>query len=473
MRTKKAFDLLFVSLFCFWAYCLMPLFSWAACTGSSPNWISTADYSSVKSCVSQAAPGDVITVSGNATWTSTLEVTRGVQLIGSGNPTITGGLTLIYWIPNAAAQTVHDTLTISGFTFDANNSSLGGAGIIRVYNNSTYGHVNLIVTNNTIRNASRSARGLYLGGAVWGVASSNIFDRIPILFGIYGNDFNSWNNLTQAYGVAENFYVEDNTIQFSSSFPSGYSGWTESGQGGRVVVRYNTWDYTNADAPGEFWDIHGLQTPLIANPPESCQNYSTMVSEYYGNKIINQVGAYRWMAHRGGWMLMFNNTLAGNTSPYNGITQYYCNSCQQMGSFNQKADNTYAWRNLANGTEKPLTVYSPGAAPYGCASDPIIENADFFNYNAIFNGSTGVGCGPLAARPSTCTTGVAYWATNQSCSDLSGMVGKNPIMPISGTLYKCTATNTWTAYYTPYQYPHPMRESSTPTAISAPRNLRY
>jgi len=36
------------------------------------------------------------------------------------------------------------------------------------------------------------------------------------------------------------------------------------------------------------------------------------------------------------------------------------------------------------------------------------------------------------------------------------MVGKNPTTPISGTLYKCTATNTWTAYYTPYAYPHPL-----------------
>lgn len=69
----------------------------------------------------------------------------------------------------------------------------------------------------------------------------------------------------------------------------------------------------------------------------------------------------------------------------------------------------------------------------------------------------GVGCGTLASRPATCTTGVGYWATNQSCSDLTGLVGKSPTTPISGTLYKCTATDTWTSYYTPYTYPHPLR----------------
>jgi hypothetical protein len=31
----------------------------------------------------------------------------------------------------------------------------------------------------------------------------------------------------------------------------------------------------------------------------------------------------------------------------------------------------------------------------------------------------------------------------------------------SGLLYKCTATDTWTLYYTPYTYPHPL---VTPTS---------
>jgi hypothetical protein len=31
----------------------------------------------------------------------------------------------------------------------------------------------------------------------------------------------------------------------------------------------------------------------------------------------------------------------------------------------------------------------------------------------------------------------------------------------SGVLYKCTAPNTWTLYYTPYTYPHPLQTSSS------------
>ncbi|MDP3996220.1 MAG: LamG-like jellyroll fold domain-containing protein [bacterium] len=96
-------------------------------------------------------------------------------------------------------------------------------------------------------------------------------------------------------------------------------------------------------------------------------------------------------------------------------------------------------------------------------STSIAENVDFFTQRiGIFDGSGlasnggGVGAGTLANRPSTCTVGVGYWATNQT-SILADVVGDNPTTSISGTLFKCTAPNTWTAYYTPFTYPHPVR----------------
>jgi hypothetical protein len=81
-----------------------------------------------------------------------------------------------------------------------------------------------------------------------------------------------------------------------------------------------------------------------------------------------------------------------------------------------------------------------------------------------FTGATGVGSGVLASRPSTCTTGVAYWATDQGNWNNSGSGGQ-------GELFKCTATNTWTLSYTPYTYPHPLTGGGA-TGPASPNSLQ-
>jgi hypothetical protein len=75
-----------------------------------------------------------------------------------------------------------------------------------------------------------------------------------------------------------------------------------------------------------------------------------------------------------------------------------------------------------------------------------------------FDGTVGTGFGPLSLRPSTCTPGVAYWAYDQGGWNMSPLTYTYPQGGMSftqGQLYKCTAVNTWTIYYTPYTYPHP------------------
>ena len=105
---------------------------------------------------------------------------------------------------------------------------------------------------------------------------------------------------------------------------------------------------------------------------------------------------------------------------------------------------TYSWSNsFGGGGSTPST-------PIISYTARVIQNRDFYMENVSqaaqssstspFDGSTtiGMGHGTLANRPTSCTTGVGYWATDTS------------------TLYLCTSTNTWTSYYTPYTYPHPL-----------------
>jgi hypothetical protein len=85
-----------------------------------------------------------------------------------------------------------------------------------------------------------------------------------------------------------------------------------------------------------------------------------------------------------------------------------------------------------------------------------------------FNGSSGAGHGILSRRPTTCTTGVVYLATDQGSWNTSGNgFGQ-------GSFYKCTSTNTWNPLYTPYAYPHPLESngSTTGSGPGAAANLK-
>jgi hypothetical protein len=81
-----------------------------------------------------------------------------------------------------------------------------------------------------------------------------------------------------------------------------------------------------------------------------------------------------------------------------------------------------------------------------------------------FNGTSGAGHGTLANRPTTCTKGVGYWATDQGNWNQSGSGGQ-------GELFVCSATNTWTIYYMPYTYPHPLTTGNIGNPPAPPTGL--
>jgi hypothetical protein len=114
---------------------------------------------------------------------------------------------------------------------------------------------------------------------------------------------------------------------------------------------------------------------------------------------------------------------------------------------NEAVSPTYLWM---------LTGKSPGTSVMISNTARVINNRDYYTESinqaaqtspsSPFNGSSGMGHGTVADRPTTCTPNVAYWATDQD------------------TLYQCSSANTWTAYYTPYTYPHPLTTGNPPPA---------
>lgn len=463
----------------------------AACTGSSPNWTSTPDFSSVSTCLTNATRNtDTITVTaGSATWASTLTITKGVKLLASGTVTLspTTNIPFITATPDSTAIANGENITIAGFTFNGNATTsifmeLDGASGV----SGTKPYRYYIIKNNFFKNQVPgtsdgviTASSANNNGQLRGVISGNDFDRCDIVLrGFSNNDTGEWANTNfnqLAYGTQDSLYFETNNIHWSSSYSGGNPGWIEMGQGGRIVIRYNTWNQTNATTPQETWDIHGFQN---WNGTVNSGQTSTMIVEDYGNTLSN-MGTFRWINMRGSWGLFFDNILTGSGA--NTIDLYGMSSGASCPSdinptpvgYNPLVNNTYFFNNTQGGTNTLASPFGGGSGkPSGCT---VTENnaasvgslgstsqGGWWNQNASCTTSAcsaGVGQGTTAPT-GTCATGTGFWVASTPTATTSSAVIQ------SAHLYKCTATNTWTNYYTPFTYPHPLLATAAPPASS-------
>lgn len=416
----------------------------------------SSSYADVNTAVNTtAARGDTVIVpAGTSAWGSELSITKGVRLRGNGigSTVISRSGNLINIAPDSTAIANGEVIEVSGFTMDGNDSAgtlitVQGAGATgaKPWNS-------VIIATNKLQDTGTTTGGfasaIRTGGHLHGVIASNTFDRCNVvLVSLGSDDTDEWTNTAYnslSFGTSNSLFFENNRIMWSTSGSWADPGWTETGQGAKLVSRYNYWDYDNITSAAEIWDIHGFQN--WDGSPDSGQT-GTMISEYYGNTLVNVPDSmYRWMNHRGSIGLFFNNVATGTGSIdidiYGVTSPGRCMSdVSPTPTYNGQVTNSYFWNNTMGGTVLDATLNT--------ASCSAAENAQWYNYDSTFDGTTGIGRG-TATPSSSCTTGVGYWKATTATPTVDSSVIQ------AGTFYKATATDTWTAYYTPFTYPHPL-----------------
>ena len=386
----------------------------------------SASYAHVSAAVAAANPGDIVEVpAGTATWSQTLIITKRITLKGAGigQTVIIGNVGssnyIISYKPTDALSS--EAFRLTGFTLDANNNS-------RLFeiNRTSISPTYVRLDNNHFKAATSFIPAAEIKGVIYGVIDNNTFDG-AIHIDNYGLQVNSWKQLVYIPGSADNLYYEDNT--FNPCF-TGDTG----GHGGRYVKRYNTYNLKNpancfASLSGFYplFDAHGNQKDGV---------YTTMGVEIYGNRVNSSYNIGPFLDQRGGKAFVFFNKVVSTGSTTTRVREEYDDSISAPATnptdgSPQHVNGSYYWNNRAGATGTTLFHTAVGED----VPNVLEENDDFFNHNTSFNGASGVGCGTLANRPTSCSIGVGYWATEQSCSSTNDThVGRNASTPLAGVL---------------------------------------
>ena len=474
----------------------------AACTGSGTTWSCSAGTTSaqIAEALNSASDGATLTfAAGNYSWTSftSFSNSKGATLIcqSPGACLVTPSGTVIGMNGNLSGTNTK-LYRVSGFKFQN-----GGTGpTIWFYGSGTMSR--LRIDNNIFTNYADTATVMFLGevstiASFYGVIDHNTLTNSSNMMLLNALGGQNPTGSASVRGTASNLFIEDNTMTFTTMTNAG-QGCVDGWGGDAIVWRHNK--TTNC-----LVTQHGV---VHAGGPINFEMYENSLKVDSGASSAGFADCYRCFHHQGsGEFIAFNNTFSatgGKTGVAISMTHYrsatpsaagYSSSVGRCDGTNSKDGNRimgypcwrqpgrdglanlqpmYVWNNKWSDTggKIDMAIENPWNATSPSVDTHIANNRDYYNAvsasaqtssSSPFNGSTGMGFGALANRPATCTTntsesggGVGYFAVDQGSQ---------------GALYRCSATNTWTAHYQPYTYPHPLVTASGTVPLSPPTNL--
>lgn len=474
--------------------------AFAACSGSGVAWTCTAGstVANVQSALNSATDGAVITfAAGSYSWASWAEFSnsKGATLIcasvGACNVTVSA---VILGLNGSLSGTNNHLYRISGFTFTGSNGF-----IIWFYGAGTLTQVR--IDHNTFTSPTLDDTLVFFGENSTVANFAGLMDHNTVtasgnvsLLEMIGAQNNS--PPSSPFGTANNIVVEDNTITITTMTNAG-KGCVDGWNGG-IVWRHNT--TTNC-----LVTLHGT---THAGGPANMEFYSNTVIVNSGASAAGFGDGYRLFHHQGaGELIAFNNlftAFSGKNSNALEVTHYRSSLPSSLGFSDPpgQCDGThtsnpadgnrsttvtnrgypcfrqpgrdqaanlkpmYAWNNKWSDTNGlvPLVPENVGSAPI-YFTNHIVSDRDLFNSignaqtsaTSPFNGTTGMGFGTLANRPTTCSVG----GTQAADAGQGGVGYFATDVGTQGTLYGCSASNTWTVRYEPYTYPHPLQGSAS------------
>jgi hypothetical protein len=469
--------------------------------------------SAVQTALNSATTGDTVIVpGGTCIWTTQVSWTAPADVIlqGAGNASVGGGdqtvITDNYSNGNASLLVIttnaSGTFRLTGITFQGALGAATKYGTLSINGQSKRLRIDHIHINVVPYGSGWNGHMIDFSGWINGVIDHSLFDLNDVTNGLSvwydgytggGSEGDGAFADVSGLGGTNFIFVEDNIFNSPTAFGTS----NDCSHGGKYVWRYNTMHTssvqthpTGGSGRGRgcrAWEIYNnsFDGAGSANPNYNAAFLSSGTGVIWGNTAPNGFQnfvtlhsmrkdntTYIESATPTGWGYCgtsFNGTGSNWDQNTDAVTGYACLDQPGRGvgdlltgSFpnvvntatgctsssvcawpRQALEPVYEWLN---------TWTTEGGGSFWSVHEPtvLVQNRDYYLHASPFTGAAGTGTGLLSARPATCTPAAAYWATD------------------TNTLYQCLSANSWTAYYTPYTYPHPLVGSP----MSAPVDLR-